>query len=46
MFTAKVRVSGRLIDVKISARNSRDAKALLEVQYGAGSVSQGPYEQR
>lgn len=45
-YKARVRLSGRTIEVQVQARGSLDAKALLEAQYGKGSVVFGPIEAR
>lgn len=38
-FKAKIKMpNGQQIDVVIDAKNSSDAKALLEAQYGKGNV--------
>lgn len=43
-FKARVRVNGNQIEVRIEARNQSEAKALLEAQYGKGSITFGPVE--
>ena len=45
-YKAQIRIGGRTTEVRIQARNPLDAKALLEVQYGRGSVAFGPMEVR
>ena len=45
-FEARVHVDGRVIKVTIRAQNGNDAKALLEAQYGRGSLRGLPVEVR
>lgn len=45
-YKAHVRMSGRTVEVQVQARNPLDAKAMLEGQYGKGSVVIGPMEAR
>lgn len=37
-FKANVKLNGRYVEVQVQARNQLDAKAMIEAQYGKGSM--------
>lgn len=41
-YKASVRINGRMVEVRVEARNSTDARAMIEGQYGKGSIVTGP----
>jgi hypothetical protein len=41
-YKASVRINGRIVEVRVEARNSIDARAMIEGQYGKGSIVTGP----
>jgi hypothetical protein len=41
-YKANVRINGRMVEVRVEARNSIDARAMIEGQYGKGSIVTGP----
>lgn len=41
-YKANVRINGRMVEVRVEARNSIDARAMIEGQYGKGSIVNGP----
>jgi len=45
-FKAHMRMNGRTVEVQVQARNMLDARAMLEAQYGKGSIAVGPFEVR
>jgi hypothetical protein len=45
-YKAQVRISGRYVEVRVQARNSIDARTMLEGQYGKGCIVIGPNEVR
>lgn len=43
-YKAQVRINGRLVEIRVQARNFIDAKTIIEGQYGKGSITTGPNE--
>jgi len=41
-YKANVRVNGRMVEVRVQARSNIDARAMIEGQYGKGSIATGP----
>ncbi len=41
-YKANVRINGRMVEIRVEARSSIDARAMIEGQYGKGSIVTGP----
>jgi hypothetical protein len=41
-YKANVRINGRMVEVRVEARSSIDARTMIEGQYGKGSIVTGP----
>lgn len=41
-YKANVRINGRMVEIRVQARSSMDARAMIEGQYGNGSIVTGP----
>jgi hypothetical protein len=47
MYTFKARVklsNGTIQEVRVQADNSNNARAMIEAQYGKGSINSGPFK--
>jgi hypothetical protein len=45
-YKARIRLNGRDMWVQVQARSMQDARAMIEAQYGKGSILNGPDEVR